>query len=145
MRPSRFLFMGAGVLVTTVLPVPAAYAAVHCFGRPVDYFGGPGRQHIAAGYWDLLTVHMGAGNDGVSVATDSPRMVTACLGDGDDFIDSGDDPRGALVWDLDGGPGKDRAVIQACFQTLSSSKVADIVVRNVERLVIRPCRAPQIP
>lgn len=137
------LVMGTAVAWATVLPVPAAHAATRCFGVNVDYQGtslaegfvvggdSGGSDHIAA-------IDAGGGDDvvyGDPWATH--RDIRLCLGPGDDTVKP-IEPRfgkGVPVTKLDGGAGKDTAFIEACFNIRQ-----EIVVKDVERLTIVPCK-----
>jgi len=149
MRSTRYVVTAGAVAAASFLPVQAAHAVSHCFGRPVDFMGtkSTDTQGVDSVASPRSVFHMGAGKDRLYVNPGTKVRTVACLGDGDDQIDGGGQsadgtiPWGAIVSKVDGGAGKDTAQIAACFTQpfpLGSINQA-IEVRNVERIIIVPC------
>jgi hypothetical protein len=140
---ARILIMGTAVAWATVLPIPAAHAATQCFGVATAH-GTNAAEGFVVGDSTEKALDAGGGND---VVYGDPwvthRDIRLCLGPGNDTVKPIKPSLGpgVPVTKLDGGAGKDTAVIEACFNVRQ-----EIVVKDVERLTIVPCKpGPERP
>lgn len=135
MRP-RYLFAAATVAWAAVLPTPAVHAAVKCFGVATAY-GTNAAEGLIVGDSTTKALDAGGGDDVVYGDPWAQRDIRVCLGPGNDTVKP-IAPRfgqGVPVTKLDGGAGKDTAFIEACFNVRQ-----EIVVKDVERITIVPCK-----